>query len=86
MDEPAAGYENRRLSPRRPAKVHVKAACRIGALDLGPNLALSALDVSETEAGLTINAVAEHFSVERLVQRFAELYEKGERGGVSPPV
>ncbi len=50
MTEPASPGRNRRLAQRRPAKNRVKIVCRRGALDLGPNLAVALLDVSETGA------------------------------------
>ena len=50
MTEPASPGRNRRLAQRRPAKNRVKIVCRRGALDLGPNLAVAILDVSETGA------------------------------------
>ncbi len=54
MTEPASPGRNRRLAQRRPAKHRVKIVCRRGALDLGPNLAVSLLDVSETGARLIV--------------------------------
>lgn len=45
---------NRRLSPRRPAKRSVRVTCQKGALGLGPDLAVTLLDLSETGARLTV--------------------------------
>lgn len=49
----------RRLSPRRAAKGVLKAVCRQGTLEIGPNLALSVLDLSETGARLVVNEALE---------------------------
>ncbi len=54
MPELATPNRERRLSPRRPARGVLKAVCRQGALEPGPNLALSVLDLSETGARLVI--------------------------------
>ena len=59
MTEPASAARNRRLSRRRPPKGRVKITCRRGALDLGPNLALSLLDVSVTGARLIVKQTLE---------------------------
>ena len=59
MTEPTSAGHNRRLSRRRPAKGRVKVACRRGALDIGSNLALSLLDVSETGARLMVKQALE---------------------------
>jgi PilZ domain len=48
-------YSNRRLSTRRRPKVRIRVVCRKGALDLGPNVAESLLDVSEEGARLLLN-------------------------------
>jgi hypothetical protein len=53
MSEPAA-KPNRRLSIRRQPKGRLRAACRKGAMGLGPNLALTVLDLSETGVRLTV--------------------------------
>src|SRR5437763_939612 len=47
---------NRRLNMRRPVKGRVKVTCRKGGLDLGPNLTVSTLNVSETGVRLILNA------------------------------
>jgi hypothetical protein len=44
----------RRNSPRRLPRLSVRAYLRLGGLDLGPDLALSLLDLSEGGAGLTV--------------------------------
>jgi hypothetical protein len=43
-----AEFAERRLSPRYPPKVSTQISCREGTLGLGPNVALSAADLSET--------------------------------------
>src|SRR3954471_1482551 len=48
MAEAEKKQSNRRISLRRPAKGKVKVVCYKGSLDLGANLALAVLDVSET--------------------------------------
>jgi hypothetical protein len=45
---------NRRLSPRRLPKVRVRVVCRKGCFDLGQNVAVSLLDVSEEGARLVL--------------------------------
>jgi hypothetical protein len=47
---------NRRASRRLPSKHGVRATCRKGALDLGPNLARAVLDISETGLSLVVSA------------------------------
>ncbi len=47
---------NRRLSLRRPPKSRIKATCRKGALDLGANLAVATLNVSECGVRLLLQA------------------------------
>ena len=54
MTEPNPPGRNRRLNRRRPAKHRVKVVCRANAMDLGPNLALAVLDVSETGMRLMV--------------------------------
>ncbi|MBI1916030.1 MAG: PilZ domain-containing protein [Planctomycetes bacterium] len=46
--------KNRRANPRRAPKSSTRVTCRRGTLGLGPNLALSLLDVSETGARLLV--------------------------------
>ena len=53
MSAPSAA-RNRRLNRRRPSKHRVKVACRPNAMDLGANVALSLLDLSETGARLMV--------------------------------
>jgi hypothetical protein len=53
QDKPAK-QNNRRLSRRLPPKGKVKVFCRNG-LDLGPNVGLALLDISETGARLLVN-------------------------------
>jgi hypothetical protein len=60
MNTPA----NRRTSRRTPARSGLTTVCRLGALDLGPNVALSVLDLSDTGARL---AVREPFKVGQTV-------------------
>ena len=59
MAELATSPRERRLSPRRPARGVLKAVCRQGALEPGPNLALAVLDLSETGARLVIKEALE---------------------------
>src|SRR5438045_263837 len=47
---------NRRLNFRRPVKGRTKVVCRKGALDLGQNLAVATLNVSETGVRLMLQA------------------------------
>lgn len=54
MAELSTINRERRLSPRLPARGVLKAVCREGALEPGPNLALTVLDLSETGARLVI--------------------------------
>ena len=51
---PASSGRNRRLSKRRPPKGKARVTCRRGALDLGPDLALAVLDLSEWGARLLV--------------------------------
>jgi hypothetical protein len=46
--------KNRRIHSRRCPKRGTKATCRLGTLDLGPNLVLALLDVSETGVRLLL--------------------------------
>lgn len=46
--------KNRRANPRRAPKGSTRVTCRRGSLGLGPDLALSLLDVSETGARLLV--------------------------------
>src|SRR5438128_891090 len=52
MTEPST--KNRRSSRRLSAKTNSKVICRKGMLDLGPNVALKLLDVSETGVRLLV--------------------------------
>ncbi|HVS36490.1 MAG TPA: PilZ domain-containing protein [Gemmataceae bacterium] len=45
---------NRRASRRRPPKGSTKIRCYRGPMGLGPNMAVSALDVSETGAAMVV--------------------------------
>ena len=45
---------NRRVSPRRSPKGATRVSCRRGCLGLGPNIAVTLLDVSETGARLIV--------------------------------
>jgi hypothetical protein len=47
---------NRRVAPRRPARSSIKISCLKGSLGLGNNLALCALDISETGVRLVAKA------------------------------
>jgi hypothetical protein len=58
MDQPRTP-RNRRLSPRRPPRGKARIACYKGTLDLGRNLALSLLEVSELGARLTVSVELE---------------------------
>jgi hypothetical protein len=49
---PAQG--NRRASARRPLRTNVKIECRKGGLGLGPNLAISAINLAETGVRLIL--------------------------------
>jgi hypothetical protein len=48
--------QDRRLTPRRLAKPGVQVICREGSLGLGPNVALSVYDVSETGIRLVVKS------------------------------
>ena len=48
MTQSTAQRANRRINFRRKAKGSIKASCRKGSLDLGPNFAIGLLDLSET--------------------------------------
>src|SRR5688500_7462579 len=50
---------NRRVSPRRRPKNGAKVSCQKGSLGLGPNLALSVVDVSETGMRLILKSPRE---------------------------
>src|SRR5438132_27977 len=49
-----ASLANRRRARRCPVRAHVHVECRKGCLGLGPNLAVVALDISETGARLVV--------------------------------
>jgi len=55
MSTPRAGPE-RRLCRRRPARGRIRISCYKGTLDLGANLAMSLLDVSESGIRLLLKA------------------------------
>ena len=59
MTNSAPSARNRRLSQRRPAKGRLRVICRRGGLDLGPNLALAVLDLSETGVRLVVKEALE---------------------------
>lgn len=65
MSTPEPSTRNRRLIKRRAPKRSTKVTCRKGALGLGPNLALSLLDVSETGVRLVVK---EDFKVRQEVE------------------
>ena len=46
--------KDRRLALRRPPRGKVRAVCRRGALELGPDLALAVVDLSETGVRLAV--------------------------------
>src|SRR5437660_2841518 len=48
LPSPPPSSRNRRLDRRHSPAVKVKLVCRKGSLDLGPNLGLDLLDISET--------------------------------------
>ena len=52
-----APSRNRRLNNRRPPRSGVKVTCRKGATGLGPNIARSLLDVSESGVRLLVGEV-----------------------------
>lgn len=58
MNESAYTPE-RRNSPRRQPRASVRAYLRLGGLDLGPDLALRLLDLSEGGAGLLVKEAVE---------------------------
>ena len=55
MHEAVPPPKNRRRVLRRPPKSRVRVTCRRGVLDLGPNLALSVVDLSEAGVRLLLN-------------------------------
>jgi hypothetical protein len=55
VSEPEPKKKNRRLFPRRSAIPKVKVTCRTNVLDMGPNVAVAVLDVSETGVRLLVN-------------------------------
>jgi hypothetical protein len=59
MDQPSSRCAERRAWRRRPSRRTAKAACRKGALGLGPDLAVAILDVSETGIRLVVKAALE---------------------------
>jgi hypothetical protein len=48
--------KERRLTPRRLTKPGVQVICREGSLGLGPNVALSVYDISETGIRLVVKS------------------------------
>src|SRR5260370_9951102 len=54
MNESQQLVRNRRLSLRRRPKVRINVTCRKGSMDLGANLAVALLDVSESGASLLV--------------------------------
>jgi hypothetical protein len=54
MSQTTNQVRNRRITMRRRLKNCIKATCRKGVLDLGSNLALTVLDVSQTGIRLVI--------------------------------
>src|SRR5450631_4797613 len=58
MSENTPPFE-RRLSPRRLPRSSVRAYLRLGGLDLGPDLALSLLDLSEGGTALAVKEAVE---------------------------
>jgi hypothetical protein len=56
MSAPKTFQINRRSNPRRCSKGSTKVTCRKGTLDLGPNLALGVLDLSQTGLRLRLRA------------------------------
>lgn len=64
MSDVSLAHHNRRIDRRREPKRSTKVTCRKGALDLGPNVALGILDVSETGVRLRLcEAVPAHQEV-----------------------
>ena len=56
MDAFNPKVKNRRISARRKPRPSVKVACYRGTLDLGKNLAVSLVDISETGLRLVVSA------------------------------
>jgi hypothetical protein len=56
MSQTVPVRRNRRGSIRRKAKRGTRACCRKGGLDLGANLTLAVIDLSETGIGLVLKA------------------------------
>ncbi len=56
MEPPTQPEKNRRTARRRPAKRSVRVHCIANAIGLGPNIALSLLDVSQSGARVTLKA------------------------------
>jgi hypothetical protein len=54
MSEGPQETRNRRLAHRRRPKIRIKVTCRKGGLDLGANLAVALLDVSESGARILV--------------------------------
>lgn len=50
---------NRRVFARRPPRGKVKVTCHKGSVDVGPNLAIGLVDISETGARLTVSTPLE---------------------------
>lgn len=59
MSDAALPDKNRRRCRRRPPRGRVRVTCRRGGLDLGPNLALSVLDLSEAGVRLVVKTPLE---------------------------
>jgi hypothetical protein len=60
MSEQQPRGRNRRLGPRRDAQPGVRLACVLGATGLGPNVARTLLDVSESGARFLARTTLEH--------------------------
>lgn len=58
-DDTRLPQKNRRIAARRPFKGTVKVTCSKGLLDLGRNIAVKLLDVSESGTRLTVNIALE---------------------------
>jgi hypothetical protein len=56
MDEPKPPAKNRRAFRRRPPRGKAKIACFKGTMDVGPNLSVSLLDISESGVRLIVKS------------------------------
>ena len=59
MSQPGTQQRNRRIASRQKPKGSTKVTCHKGLLGLGPNLAVSLLDLSETGVRLVVKSALE---------------------------